>query len=83
MLWLVESFPQQRLTDERQGKGTAAVEVASREEAQILEGVVGKQVGFIDEEDGAFGQAPQMGDEPCGGIPLEARGSQPAERSEM
>ncbi len=83
MLWLVESLTQQRLADEHQGEGAAAVEVASGEEAQILEGVVGEHVCLVDQEDGAFGQATQMGDEACGGVALEAGRAQSAQCGQM
>ena len=49
----------------------------------IFERGVGQEMRFVDEEQGALGQAAEVDDEGGGGGALEARGAEPAERGEV
>jgi hypothetical protein len=72
--WLGEAIAQEGLADEDEGEGTFSIEVVGGQEAEILEGVVGEEVGFVDEEDGAFWESAEVSEEKRCGFAFEAAG---------
>ncbi len=78
-----ETLAEQRRPDEDEGEGAAAIEVIGGEQPEVFEGVVGEEMTLVDEQDGAFGQAAEVGDEGGGRGALEAGGAEPAERGEV
>ena len=65
------------LAAEDHGEGAASVEVVGGEQAEILQGVVGEQVGLVNEQDGASGEGTQMTDEGRSSLAFEPPGFQP------
>jgi hypothetical protein len=78
-----EALFEQRLPDEDEGEGAPAIQVIGGEQPEIFERGVGQEMGLIDEQDRALGQAAEVGDEGGRGGALEARGAEPAERGEV
>jgi hypothetical protein len=77
VLWLGEAIPKQGLADQDESERALAIEVVGGQEPEILEGVVGEQVGLVDEQDGAFWEPTEVGDQGRGGLALEAGGAEP------
>jgi hypothetical protein len=80
VLGLGEALLEERLADEDEGEGTAAIEVIGGEQAEIFQRVVGEKMTLVDQEDGALGQAAEVSDQGGGRGALEARRTEPAER---
>jgi hypothetical protein len=78
-----EPLVEQRLADEDEGEGAAAIEVIGGEQPEVFEGVVGPEMTLVDQEDGALGQAAEVGDQGGGRRTLEACGAEPAERGDV
>jgi hypothetical protein len=69
-----------RLAGEDEGEGAFPVEAIGGEQAQVLERIVGEEMRFIEDDDGAFGKATQVGDKIVGGLAFEAACAQALQR---
>ena len=83
MLGFGEPLFEQWLADEDEGEGTAAIEVIGGEQPEVFQRIVGQEMTLVDQEDGALGQAAEVGDQGGGRRALEARGAEPAERGDV